>query len=126
MAKRLRGVDGLSAEIEKILDDYKDQINDGVQDAVEAATKAGAKAVKQEAQSKFKGTKYASGWTSKVEKDRLGAHGVIYNKSVPGLPHLLEHGHANRGGGRTPGRVHIKPVEDMITKEFEQKVVSVI
>ena len=127
MAKRLKGVDGLAAEIESILEEYQDKINDGVQDAVEAATKAGAKAVKQEAQSMFNGTgKYARGWSSRIEKDRLGAHGVIFNKSVPGLPHLLEHGHANRGGGRPPGRVHIKPVEDMITKEFEQKVVSVI
>lgn len=127
MAKKLKGVDGLAAEIESILEEYKDKINDGVQDAVEAATKAGAKAVKQEAQSMFNGSgKYAKGWSSRVEKDRLGAHGVIFNKSVPGLPHLLEHGHANRGGGRTPGRVHIKPVEDKITKEFEKKVVSVI
>ena len=127
MAKKLKGVDGLAAEIESILEEYKDKINDGVQDAVEAATKAGVKAVKQEAQSMFNGSgKYAKGWSSRVEKDRLGAHGVIFNKSVPGLPHLLEHGHANRGGGRTPGRVHIKPVEDKITKEFEKKVVSVI
>ena len=36
MAKRLKGVDGLAAEIESILDEYQDKINDGVQDAVEA------------------------------------------------------------------------------------------
>ena len=126
MAKKVP-LDKFQSEIEKILDDYKDNIVESVQDSVEAVTKAGARAVKGEAQSKFGGTgKYAKGWTSKVEKDRLGAQGVIYNKTEPGLPHLLEHGHANRGGGRTPGKVHIKPVEDMITKEFEKKVVSII
>ena len=36
MAKRLKGVDGLSAEIESILEEYQEKINDGVQDAVEA------------------------------------------------------------------------------------------
>lgn len=126
MAKKVP-LDKFQSEIEKILDDYKDQVTDGVQDSVEAATKAGARAVKGEAQGKFNGTgKYAKGWTSKVEKDRLGAHGVIYNKSLPGLNHLLEHGHANRGGGRTPGEVHIKPVEEMAVKEFEEKVVKSI
>lgn len=126
MAKKLKGVAGLASEIESILEEYQENINDGVQDAVEAVVKAGVKAVKQEAQGTFGGTgKYARGWTSKVEKDRVGAQGVIYNKT-PGLPHLLENGHANRGGGRTPGRPHIKPVEEKINKEFERKVVSII
>lgn len=126
MAKKVP-LDKLQSEIDKILDDYKEQVADGVQDAVQAVTKAGAKAIRSEAQGKFKGSgKYAKGWTSKVEKDRLGAHGVIYNKDAPGLPHLLEHGHANRGGGRTPGRPHIKPVEEKINKEFEEKVVKAI
>ena len=126
MAKKVP-LDKLQSEIEKILVDYKDQVTDGVQGAVEAVTKAGAKAVRSEAQSKFRGTgKYAKGWTSKVEKSRLGAEGVIYNKAAPGLPHLLENGHANRGGGRTPGREHIKPVEEKINKEFEEKVVKAI
>ena len=126
MAKKVP-LDKLQSEIDKILDEYKDQVTDGVQDAVAAVTKAGAKAVKAEAQSKFNGTgKYAKGWTSKVEKDRLGAQGVIYNKAAPGLPHLLEKGHAKRGGGRTQGRPHIKPVEEKINKEFEEKVVKAI
>lgn len=122
MAKKVP-LDKFQSEIEKILDDYKDNIVESVQDSVEAVTKAGARAVKGEAQSKFGGTgKYAKGWTSKVEKDRLGAHGVIYNKNAPGLPHLLEKGHAIRGGGRVAGREHIKPVEEQIVKEFEGKV----
>ena len=127
MAKRV-GLDKLSDEIEQILDDYKDQVNEGVRDAVVAVTKAGAKAVKSGARSKFKGTgEYAKGWTSRVDrKDRLTTEGVIYNKDLPGLPHLLEHGHANRGGGRTAGREHIKPVEEMIAKQFEAKVVRLI
>ena len=126
MAKKVP-LDKLSDEIESILDDYKNDINQGVRDAVVSVTKAGAKAVKAGAQSTFKGSgKYAKGWTSKVEKDRLGAHGVIYNKAAPGLPHLLEKGHANRGGGRTQGRPHIKPVEEKINKEFEEKVVRAI
>lgn len=125
MAKKVP-LDKLQSEIDKIMDEYKDHVTDGVKDVVEAVTKAGAKAVRSEAQSKFGGTgEYAKGWTSKVEKDRLGAQGVIYNKNYR-LPHLLEKGHANRGGGRTPGRAHIKPVEEKINKEFGEKVVKAI
>lgn len=125
MAKKVP-LDKLQSEIDKILDDYKDQVTDGVQDAVVAVTKAGAKAVKGEAQGHVGGTgKYAKGWTSTVEKDRLGAKGVIYNKT-PGLPHLLENDHALRGGGRyiSKDHKHIKPVEEKVIKQFEEKVVK--
>lgn len=126
MAKKVP-LDKLQSEIDKIMDEYKDQVTNGVLDAVEAVTKAGVKAVKAESRSKFKKRtgEYAKGWSSKTEKGRLSAQGVIYNKHY-GLPHLLEYGHANRFGGRTPGRAHIKPVEEKINKEFEEKVVKAI
>lgn len=122
MAKKLKGVAGLADEIENILKDYGEEIDKCLSDAVKEVTKAGAKAIKQEAQSKFGGTgEYAKGWTTKITDKRSGSEGVIYNKK-PGLPHLLEKGHAKRGGGRIAGRPHIKPVEDKIIKDFEGMV----
>ena len=104
MAK-LKGIDGFADEIQKILDEYSDDITDNVREAVKKVAKAGANAVKQEAQGRFNGSgKYAKGWKSKVEENRLGAEGWIYNNALPGLPHLLEFGHAKRGGGRVPLR----------------------
>lgn len=127
MAKKVP-LDKFADAIEEILEEYQDQIDTGIADAVEAVTKAGVKTVKANARSNFKQGKgdYVKGWRSKVEKGRLETEGVIYNAKVPGLPHLLEHGHAKRGGGRVPGREHIKPVEDMIVKAFEKKVVRTI
>ena len=56
------------------------------------------------------------------QNTRLGAEAVIYSR-IPGLPHLLEHGHATRNGGRKGQRVHISPVTDKINesliREFE-------
>ena len=129
MAKKIP-VDRLSAEIEKILTEYGNEVQENVDDAARRVTKAGAKAVRGNAQSTFRvgnGEKnYAKGWTSKFETGRLSAQGIIYNKDLPGLPHLLEHGHANRNGGRTPGRAHIAPVEQKIIEDFEKAVKKAI
>ena len=131
MAKKIP-VDRLSAEINKILTEYGNEVQENVDDAARRVTKAGAKAVKASAKDLFrigKGEKnYAKGWTSKFETGRLSAQGIIYNKDLPGLPHLLEHGHANRNGGRspTPGRVHIEPVEQKIIEDFEKAVKKAI
>ena len=120
-------LDRLGAEIERILEEYSTEVTDDMKDAVKEVTKAGQRAVSQTARAQFDGTgRYARGWRSKVETERLGAEGVIYNATVPGLPHLLEHGHAKRGGGRVSGRAHIAPVEDKIVREFDRKVRALI
>ena len=124
MAKRIT-VDQLTVEVNKILGKYGDDVQGNINDIVKDVTRKGANTLKGESRSKFGGTgKYASGWTSQTETGRVSAQGTIYNGAVPGLPHLLEHGHANRGGGRTPGRVHIAPVEEQLVREFESKVKS--
>lgn len=122
MAKKT-SIDRLGAAIHDILAEYGDDVQENLADAVKRVTKKGAQAVKSAARSMFGGTgEYAAGWTSRAETGRLSAQGVIYNADVPGLPHLLENGHANRDGGRTPGREHIKPVEETIVQEFEAEV----
>lgn len=122
MARKIPA-DQLTRSIEKILSEYGGDVQMDVNEAVKKVSTAGAKAVMASARSSFGGTgKYAAGWTSKAETGRLSAQGVIYNKDTPGLPHLLENGHANRGGGRTPGRAHIKPVEEKIVKDFEERL----
>ena len=89
MAKRIP-IDRLSAEINKILTEYGEQVQQDVDEAAQRVTKAGVKAVKGNAKGSFGGTgKYAAGWTSKFEKGRLSSQGTIYNGTVPGLPHLL-------------------------------------
>lgn len=117
-------VDRLSAEIKGILDEYADEVAGGVGEAVKKVTRAGAKALRAEAKQKFPNGsgRYAKGWKSRIETGKRTKLGLIYNADLPGLPHLLEHGHANRNGGRTPGRAHIQPVEDQIIKDFETEV----
>ena len=70
---------------------------------------------------------YAKSWTSMAEKSRLQVGATVYAEA-PGyrLAHLLEYGHANRGGGRTSGREHIKPVEEWAIKEAEDRIVEAL
>lgn len=113
----------LETEIAKILTKYGDEVAENIQKVTKEIARKGAKAVKQNAQSDFKGTgKYAAGWTSQAKEGRYSSQGIIYNRAKPGLPHLLEHGHAKRGGGRTDGREHIAPVEQEVIRSFEEAI----
>ena len=115
-------LDKFEKAVAKVLQDYADDVHAEVGELARSLAKKGAQAVKQ-ASSQFGGSgRYAKGWTSQYEETRLSSQGVIYNKSVPGLPHLLEKGHALRNGGRAPGRVHIAPIEERLVEEFEKAV----
>lgn len=115
-------VDTLAADIQKILEDYNEDVQNLSKEAVRKIGQKGAQALRS-ASGVFGGTgKYASGWSSKVEENRMGAKATLYNAKVPGLPHLLEFGHAMRNGGRVSGKVHIKPVEDELISAFEQEL----
>lgn len=108
--------------VKDILAGYEAEVDKNMEQVTRKLAKEGAKAVKSAASSKFGGSgKYARGWTSEVQAGRIYSTGVIYNKT-PGLPHLLENGHAMRGGGRVAGRPHIAPVEKEIVEEFISEV----
>lgn len=119
------GIDQFGAEVEKILRKYGDDVRGNLNSIVKDITKKGAKAVRSAASSAVGGSgRYANGWTSQVETGRVSAQGAIYNGDVPGLPHLLEYGHALRNGGRSRAFPHIARVEEQIIKEFESQVKS--
>lgn len=115
-------VDNLASTIQDILDEYGDEVEEKMDEIVQRVSKAGVQALKSSSRANFGGTgKYASGWTSQVEKTRYGTTVTIYNR-YPGLPHLLENGHAKRGGGRVQGRPHIAPVEEKVINELVEGV----
>ncbi len=66
---------------------------------------------------------YAKGWGYSSEKVGLSSREfTVHNKKKPSLTHLLEFGHANRGGGRTPGRAHIGPVYEKTGEQLEKNI----
>lgn len=113
----------LADQIRLILSEYEGDVLRNSKECVRKVGSKGVQALKSASMAKFGGTgKYAAGWTQKVTEGRFGAETVLHNATTPGLPHLLEHGHAKRGGGRVPGRAHIKPVEETMVREFENMI----
>ena len=111
------------AEIQKILDEYSDEVSRKSEECVRKVANKGAKRLRSSSPSRSGG--YASGWSVKTEKGRMDAVSIIHNKKKPGLPHLLEYGHVTRNGtgrtlGRTPAHEHIAPVETQIIEEFQR------
>ena len=123
MAKKVP-LDKLADNINKILADYENGIIADTRELSKKFAQKGAQAVRQQAKANGWGdnTQYDKGWSSKLEQTRLTATGIVYNKDRPGLAHLLEHGHAKRGGGRTRAFPHIAPVEEKISEEYYKAV----
>lgn len=123
MATRTNAVN-LGAAVDKILAEYVDGVQEDLVEVTNKVAREGVKALRAASRSTFGGSgKYASGWA--VEKAKGGrqivAEATIYNK-LPGLPHLLENGHAKRGGGRVAGRVHIAPIEEQLVEDYVRAV----
>lgn len=121
MAKKIT-VDQLGAEVAKILDEYAGEITQNIPEITEKVGKTGVQALKNSTKAAVKGNKYWKGWKDEFERNRLGATVTLYNAKLPGLAHLLEHGHAKQNGGRTSAKVHIAPVEEKLIDEFERKI----
>ena len=106
-----------TTEIKRLLDEYGDEVMDVLEEEAEKAAKWAAKQLKETSPKKT--GEYAKGWTVKTDKTAKSA--VVYNRTKPGLTHLLEHGFQGRSGVH-PAIPHIKPVEDEATKEFVEAV----
>lgn len=109
--------DNLSQAIAEILDEYGDDVAKNIDAVNRQVAKKGVQALRS-ASSVFNGTKYKNGWAVDFHTTRYIQTAHIWNKKVPGLPHLLENGHLLRNGRRSTGRVHIKPIEEQLTREY--------
>lgn len=117
----MAGID-LERAVRDILQDYSVEVSKAAAEAVTEVSKEATKKLRQTSP-KRKG-RYAKGWTGKVEKTATTVDATVYGKTgTYQLAHLLEHGHARRGGGRkVDGIEHIKPVEDWAISEVEKRI----
>ncbi|MEG0854415.1 MAG: HK97 gp10 family phage protein [Angelakisella sp.] len=115
----------LVAAITQALEEYSDEIAE----ELKQAAKDCAKQCKNDAQalSPVSAGKYKKGWRVKtVFENKENIRLEISNKDKPQITHLLEHGHAKRGGGRVEARPHIKTAEQKAIADFEKRVKEAI
>ena len=114
-------IDQMAHVIMEGLQEYADLATDDMKAAVK---KAGNEAKKDiQANAPVKTGAYKKSWTVKTTKETSNAmEVVVHSKNRYQLAHLLEFGHAKRGGGRTRAFPHIAPAEQRAAELLEKEV----
>ena len=113
-------VDAISKEMQELFKEYGEEVNDILDEEILKVAKETVNKLKKTSP-KDDGD-YAKGWKQKTTKKNLGIFATVYNSTHGWLVHLLEHGHAKRGGGRTKAQPHVKPAEEWAEKEVIKRV----
>ena len=114
-------VDNLAAEIMKGLTEYKDLATADMKTAVRKAGKSVKKDIQANAPKKTGA--YSKSWTVKTTKETSESLELtVYSPKKYQLAHLLEKGHAKRGGGRTKAIPHIAPAEEKGISQLERDI----
>ena len=107
----MTSIDDMAAEIMEGLSEYAELADTAMKKAVRKT----ATAVKNEisANAPVKSGRYKRSWTTKTAKENSHTlEMTVYSKDRYQIAHLLEHGHAKRGGGRVAAIPHIAPAEE--------------
>ena len=118
-------ISGFQSALKDLLKEYGDECTRAVREVVPEVAKDTVKQLKAKktfAPGRKPTGAYAKDWKSTTEETRTSMHARIYNNSHYQLTHLLEFGHAKRGGGRVPAYEHIGPVEEWANKEVVSRV----
>jgi hypothetical protein len=114
-------VDGLADAINKELKEYAESTSESVKDAVKKTGKSVRKDISAAAPKRTGA--YAKSWSVKKAKETSTSLQVtVYSRNRYQIAHLLEHGHAKRGGGRVAARPHIAPAEERGEKQLESMI----
>lgn len=108
--------DTIKKELDALEEDTIDKVKKAVQDAADTAVKD------LKATSPKRTGKYAKSWTQRKVKETSSEKEIVVHARRYQLTHLLENGHAKRGGGRVAPRVHIKPVEEKVSEKLENDI----
>ena len=114
-------IDQMAHVIMDGLQEYADLATDDMKAAVK---KAGDEAKKDvQAGAPVKSGKYKKSWTVKTTKENANTLEVtVHSRNRYQIAHLLEFGHAKRGGGRVRAFPHIAPAEQKAAELLEREV----
>ena len=114
-------VDQLASEVMNGLEEYAELAADVLKKEIQEAGKTAKKQI--EATAPRRTGRYAKSWAvKKVSESSNSLEVTVHSKNRYMLTHLLENGHAKRGGGRVAAIPHIAPAEDTAVQSLEQNI----
>ena len=114
-------VDQLASEVMNGLEEYAELAADVLKKEIQEAGKTAKKQI--EATAPRRTGRYAKSWAvKKVSETSNSLEVTVHSKNRYMLTHLLENGHAKRGGGRVAAIPHIAPAEDTAIQSLEQNI----
>jgi len=118
---RTVSIGNMADEIMKGLMEYKDLATDDMKTAVKTAGKAVKKDIQENAPKRTGA--YSKSWTVKTTKENSESLELtVYSPKKYQLAHLLENGHAKRGGGRVTAKPHIAPAEQLGVEQLKKDI----
>ena len=107
----MTSVDNLADEVMKSLHEYAEFADSSMKKAVRKTATSVRKEISANAPKRT--GKYAGSWaTKKTKENSHSLEMTVHSKDRYQIAHLLEKGHAKRGGGRVEGKPHIAPAEE--------------
>ena len=114
-------IDRLADAVMEGLNDYADLAASDMKAAVRKAGTTVRKQIQSTAPSNTGA--YAKSWTVKTERETSNSlELIVHSRNRYQLAHLLEFGHAKRGGGRVAAQPHIAPAEEKGVGELEKSI----
>lgn len=115
-------IDGLSKAVEAALGEYSEYVTAEMKEVIRETGKKAAKELKKT--SPRASGDYAKSWKSDTVKETANTIHISVHASDGQyrLTHLLENGHAKRGGGRVAAIPHIEPVNEEALEFVEREI----
>lgn len=114
-------VDKLASEVMEGLEEYAELTADVLKKEIQEAGKLAKMQISQTAPRKT--GRYAKSWAvKKISETSNSLEVTVHSKNRYMLTHLLENGHAKRGGGRVAAIPHIAPAEEAAVQALERNI----
>lgn len=121
MAERRVSVDQMADAITQSMAEYVDLSNEVMKECITETSKSVKKEIQENAP--IRTGKYKKSWAAKTVKENANSLTmVIHSRDRYQIAHLLEHGHAKRGGGRVAAIPHIAPAEQRGAEELVSRI----
>ena len=115
----------LDETIREQLETYSEEIRQNVNKNMKEVAEETAETLKKGGGYNERTGKYTPDW-SVTDRKNIGAIQTgqysVHNRKHYQLTHLLEHGHAKRGGGRVPAKPHIAAAEQAGIGQLEKEI----